>query len=650
MLSFFRRVSKSKVGTWIMAAVLIAILAGFAVADISNFGSGKVGLGFGGMSNSTLAQAGDQEVTDREVSEQMQRRLQEARQTNPNADYATIAGDLNGLIESMLDQISLIAFADKVDFRPSKRLVDAEIAQIPQAKGLNGQVTDQSYQQFLAQMRLTDQQVRQIIAAGMLNRLVVTPIAANARVSVGMATPYASMLLESRVGEALAIPADAFKAGLKPTDAQLQQFYSANRNRYMIPEQRVIRFAAVTPAQVANVSASPDEIAKYYNANQATYGANETRTLSQVTVPDQATANGIAARARGGAALAEAAAPAGNNAAVTSLKDQTRKAYGSVAGDKVAAAVFSAASGTVVGPVQSDFGWVVVKVESVKAVGGKSLAQATPEIAAKLNADKRKAAIDDLVDKLQTAIDDGHNFSEAAAEAKIPVTATPLIAANGKSRTDAGYTAPAEYAAAIKTGFEIAPNDPPELVQLSGDAGYVLVSPAQVVSAAPAPLASIHDQVVTDWINSEALQRSKAAADAIVAKTARGASLADAAKSAGVPLPPVVPMAARRIQIANQQGPVPPPLRTLFTVGQGKSRAAQVPGGKGFYIVKVDKIVPGNAMLQPTLISQMQGQLQQAAAEDYAREFIAAVRADVKAKRNESAIAAEKARLQSSGS
>ena len=195
MLSFFRRVSKSKIGTWVMAAILIAILAGFAVADISNFGSGNVG--FGGMSSSTLAEAGDQDVTEREMSEQMQRRLQQVRAENPNADYATIAGDFDALLNSILDERSLIAFGDKYGFRLSKPLIDAEIAQLPQAKGLNGQVSDQSYQAFLAQQRLTDAQVRQIIAGGMLQRLLIAPVAANARVSVGMATPYASMLLEA---------------------------------------------------------------------------------------------------------------------------------------------------------------------------------------------------------------------------------------------------------------------------------------------------------------------------------------------------------------------------------------------------------------------------------------------------------------------
>jgi peptidyl-prolyl cis-trans isomerase D len=368
-----------------------------------------------------------------------------------------------------------------------------------------------------------------------------------------------------------------------------------------------------------------------------------------VVVPDQATANAIAARAKAGGTLAAAAAPAGSNAAVTSLTDETRQAYSSVAGDKVAAAVFSAASGALVGPLQSDFGWVVVKVDSVKSQGGKTLAQATPEIAAKLNADKRKGAIEDLVNTVQDAVDEGSNFSEAAAKAKLPVTSTPLIVANGTSLADPNFKLAPNMSAAVKTGFDIAANDPPEVVSLGGDKGYVMVSPQQVVAAAPAPLANIREQVASDWINDQAQKRARAAADAIAAKAAQGVSLADAVKQTGVALPPVLPLAARRIQIAQAQGQVPPPLKLLFTLEQGKARVAPVPQAKAFFVVKVNKIVPGNATLQPALIARMQGELQQAVADDYAREFLAAVRTNMKAKRNESAIATLKARLVSGG-
>jgi len=643
MLTFFRRASNSTAGRWVMAALGFGILAGFAYGDLANVGSGNMGFG---TSASTLVKIGDQEITEREMSEAMQRRLGEVRRQNAEADYATIAGDFDAILDALIDQRTLLAFANKYDFHLSKRLVDAEIAQIPGAKGLNGQFSQQAYQGWLAQQRITDSQVREIIASGLLQRLLLVPVATNARVSVGMATPYASMLLESREGEAAAVPMEVFRAGLKPTDAQLQQFYTANRARYMIPEQRVLRFARIGPEQVANVSASDQEVMAYYNANKAAYAASEQRTVSQAVVQDQASANAIAAKVKGGATMAAAA---GANAAVTTVKDQSREDYAGTVGDKVAAAVFSAPSGAVVGPVQGEFGWVVAKVDSVKTIGGKSLDQAKAEIAAKLNVDKRKSTIEDIVDKVQNAVDEGGNFAEAAGQAKLSVTSTPLITAAGTSRVDASYKTPAELAAAVKTGFEIAPNDPPEIVAVAGDQGYVVVSPGEVVPAAPAPLASIKDKVTSDWVDNQAMQRARSVAAAIVAKTSKGVSLSDALKQSGAPLPPVRPIAARRMQLATAQGPIPVAMRLLFTLGQNKSQMIQDPQGRGFFIVKVNKIVPGNAMLQPALISRMQSELSDPVAQDYARQFLAAMRSEMSIKRNDAEIQALKARLISGG-
>jgi peptidyl-prolyl cis-trans isomerase D len=646
MLSFFRRASKSKTGTWVVAAVGIAILAGFAYGDISNFGSGNVGFGMG---SSTLATVGSEQVTEQEVSEAMQRRLQQTRQERPDADYSTIIGDFDQIVNELLDQKTLLAFAEKYHFPLSKRLIDAEIAQIPQTKGLNGQFSQQAYHAFLGQQRLTDAQVRQVLAGGLLERFMLTPVAANARFSVGMARPYAAMMLESREGEAAVIPIEPFRAGLKPTDADLQTYYTANRNRYMVPEQRVLRIARLGPDQVANVAASDQEVAAYYNAHKADYASKETRNISQAVVPDQATANAIASRAKGGATIAAAAAPAGSNAAVTSLKEESREAYATVAGDKAAAAAFAAPAGTVIGPIQTDFGWAVAKMELIQTKGGKTLEQAQAEIAAKITGDKRKAAIEDLVDKLQNAVDDGSSFTEAAGQAKLPITTTPLITASGASRADPKFKAPPELAPALKTGFDLAPSDPPEIVSLGTDKGYAMVSPGQVVPAAPAPLADVRERVADDWINGKALERARAASAQIETKVEHGTPLSQAMKESGTPLPPVQPLKAVRLQIAMAQGPVPEPLKVLFTLGQGKSRVFPAPQGRGFYIVKVGKIQPGDALLQPSLIGRMQTELQQAAAEDYAREFLAAMRQALGAKRNESAIQATKARLASSG-
>ena len=70
MLASFRRLTKSTVGTILMAGFLLLILASFALGDIANLGSGNFGLG-----SSTLAQVGGQQVTDRDMSRAMERRL-----------------------------------------------------------------------------------------------------------------------------------------------------------------------------------------------------------------------------------------------------------------------------------------------------------------------------------------------------------------------------------------------------------------------------------------------------------------------------------------------------------------------------------------------------------------------------------------------
>src|SRR4029079_1642395 len=119
---------------------------------------------------------------------------------NPEAGYAALAGDFEPILESLIGQRALQAFARQTGFVLSKRLVDAQLANIPGVKGLNGQFSDSAYQSFLARQHMTDADIRDVISGSMLQRLLITPAVTNARVPVGVATPYASMLLEERQG------------------------------------------------------------------------------------------------------------------------------------------------------------------------------------------------------------------------------------------------------------------------------------------------------------------------------------------------------------------------------------------------------------------------------------------------------------------
>jgi len=644
MLPVFRRLSKSWVGTAVMVLVLLMILVGFAMQDIGSVFSGNMGL-----SKGTLVKVGDEQLTERDLSSAMRRALDQARQENPEATYATIANQFDAILESLIDERALLAFASDHGFVLSKRLIDAEIANLPQTRGLDGKFSQQAYNAFLQQQQLTDADVRRLLQVALTQRLVLAPAAVDARVPVGVARPYASMLLEQREGQMVLVPTDMFRAGLNPSDGDLQSFYAQNRQRYMVAEQRVLRIARIEPQTVAGVVPSEAEIAAYYKANQASYAGSETRVLSQAVVQDKKQADAIAARARAGAPFAAAAAPAGLSAEDVSVGPQTRTEFAGLAGEEVANAAFAATRGAIVGPVRSDLGWHVIKIDDIRGATGKSLAQVRDEIAALLTTNKRKEALTDLVTKVEDQIDAGASFADAVGAAKLPIITTPPVNSGGAARTDPAYKFPAGLEPVLKAGFAMAVDDDPEVVTLPNEAGYAVVAVDSVVEAAPAPLAEIKDRVREDWIQRKASDRARAIASQIAAKVARGVPVDKAAADAGVSLPPVQPITARRIQISQANQDAVAPLRMLFALAQGKSRMVADPQDRGYFIVKTNKITPGNALTAPALIAQTQAEFQRAVSDELAQQMLVAMKADQGIKRNDEAIAAAKQRITGAG-
>ena len=119
--------------------------------------------------------------------------------------------------------------------------------------------------------------------------------------------------------------------------------------------------------------------------------------------------------------------------------------------------------------------------------------------------------------------------------------------------------------------------------------------------------------------------------------------LGKAVAAAGVSLPPVQPLNARRIQMSQADANVVAPLKMLFTLTQGKSRLVADPQGRAFFVVKNIKITPGNALSNPALIAQTQAAFQQTASDELGAQLLAAMKAEQGVKRNEEAIAASQA-------
>lgn len=641
----FRRLSKSKLGTGILILFLLLILASFALADISNLSQG------GALPQTTLARVGKVELTANELDTAMQRRLAILRQQNPQATYADLAPEFDAIVDALIQERTLWAYAQKHGFVVSKKLVDAEIVKLPGVRGLDGRFSEAAYQSFLQQERITDAQLRREIETSLLQRLVIAPVAANVRIAQGLARPYADVLLEQRSGSLGLIPFAAFANGPAPTAAEISTFYRQNLARYTVPERRSFRLARITPEQLGPVAATDAEIAKYYQDNQATYGGVERRVLSRATLPDQAAVAAIAQRAKAGGTFAAAAAPAGFSASDVSVGPQTRAQLVATAGEAVAAQVFSAPSGAVIGPVQSSTGFDVIKVESIQAGAGRSLADARGEIAAQLTDEKRKNALADLVEKVENSLADGRTFEEVATENRLPVLATPALTRAGAAFDQPDFKLPADLAAVPGASFDIGADDDPIVEPLPNEAGFVLVDVAEVIPAAAAPLSRVQAQVATDFAAKRAQDQANAAATRILAAVQGGKPLATAVAEAGIAgIRPPEAVELRRgalAQFASQGQEVPPPLRILFSLAPGKAQRAA--GPSGIYLVQLARVVPGNAATNPQLIAGEVTSLQRSAGAELALQWLSAAQRELKVTRNDDAIQAARNRILGGG-
>jgi peptidyl-prolyl cis-trans isomerase D len=632
MLNIFRRGLVSKIMLGVLALGVFAIL----ITGFGTDGMGGLGGMAGGATGDTLVSVEGEKVTSLEITDQVNRQLARAREQQPELDMGTFlrTGAYEEILRQLVAQKAMLAFAQDLGITASKRMVDGEIASIPAFKNLAGQFDQSAFQTALQREGISEAQLRQDLAATLIQRQILLPAAASARVPQEMALQYASLLLEQRSGTVGLVPAAAMGAGREPTDAEVAAFYRENQSRYTIPERRVLRYAMIGPEQVTGSARATDaEIAAAYQANQEKYGAKESRTLSQVIFPAEAAARAFAAQVAGGTSFAAAA-----GANLIAVEKQTKAQFTNLTSPAVANAAYSAPQGAVTPPIQSPFGWHVVRVEAIERSPATPLAAARPELEAEITRRKHTEALGTLVTRIEDALSEGSSFEEVARANGLSVQETPPITATGAQPGVAGWRPSPEVGSLLKPAFERAPDEDPAVETLVPDQRFAILAIGRVVPAAPPQLAQIAPIVKADLVRKRAAERARAVATALVAKINAGVPAARAFTEADVRLPAPERVQARRVDIAQPNRPVPPPLAMLFSLPKGKARLLPAPGGQGWFVVHLENRVPGDARSAPALVQATMSQFQRFIGEEYAQQFGRAVEKLQDIKRNEDAI------------
>lgn len=642
MLSFFRNFTKSRYGLIAVFIFLGLIAVAFMLSDVTgsrNFGNGA--------SSSTLATVGSEKISDADVKDRIDRFLRNAQRGGQTVtmEQFLAQGGLEIAIDEMINSAAMVEFAKKNGMQVSKKLIDTDIASNSAFAGIDGKFDQKAFEKLLADNRIAPATYRDSLTQERYGNWLINRATIGSEIPDGVVAPYASLLLERRMGQVAFIQSLQMDPGADPDDKALNAYYISHRARYLVPQLRTVRYASVLPDAIrAQQTATEAEITDAFAKAGKRYAATEKRSVRQLVVLDKATADKVAAEVKGGKSLVDAAKAAGLDA--TNFDGVEKPELARQTSAAIADAAFAGAQGGAIGPLKSQLGYHILVVEKIEKIAAKSLAQAHDELATEITQRKTAQALADIRQKIEDGVGDGKNFGELLADAKLTAQATPALTAQATDPNNEAYKPDPAMVAIMRGGFAMEnAGDEPQIVQISQEGGFAIVTLDKVTAAAPRPLAAVAEKVKKDYLLDKAQAKAKAAANQVVAALDKGTPLAKALADAGAGRTLVKPFDFKRQEIGNKEQFI----KMAFSMQPKKGRTLEAPDRNGYYVVLVDAVEPHDASGDPMAMANMRSALQQQTGAEYARQFIRAIRGELKITRNEAAIARLRADLTRQG-
>jgi len=226
------------------------------------------------------------------------------------------------------------------------------------------------------------------------------------------------------------VPAARFVDEVTVDEAALAQFYEERKAEYRTPERANLQYVELDLANVRNeVDVSEEKLLAYYEDNIERYRSLERRRVSHILItPDgddaagQARAQEAYDRAVGGEDFAmlarELSQDPGSAAAGGDLGWADRATYV----EPFADAAWAAQPGEIVGPVETQFGWHVIKVEEVESGEQRSFDEVRPELEAEYRQVEAERLYADEQEQLDTmAFEAGGDLAQVAQDLALQV-------------------------------------------------------------------------------------------------------------------------------------------------------------------------------------------------------------------------------------
>ncbi|MEM8788903.1 MAG: SurA N-terminal domain-containing protein [Pseudomonadota bacterium] len=595
MLNAFRSGGRSRV-----TAVVLWGLLGLLIVGLTGLGLGGA---VSGLAGQYVARVGDTRVETDSFVRALDAQLNQFAQLTGQRMTMRQAQAF-GIEQQVLGQlITGAALDDKaadLGLSVGDRAVRDELLSAQQFQGLDGTFDADSYQFFLDRSGLTVSEYEDRLREDLSRALLEVAVAGGVRMPDAMAETVLAFNREARRYAVIRLTEAALQTPLDtPSDADLQAHYDANPDVYTKPETRVVSYAALTPETVAaETDIAEADLRAAYDDRIDTYARPERRIVDLIAFASaedaQAAKDAIDA---GTQTYDDLAAERGLSGADLTLGALVEEDLSGAERD----AVFGADEPGVIGPVETDLGPALYRLNAIIAAETRSFEAVADALRAELAAEEAADLVLESFDPVQDLLAAGATLEEVADETALSFGEIEITEVPGEGL--AGDAVFRQEALAAEPGEE---RDAIELT----DGGIAAVRVERVEPPALRPFDEVAETVRADWTAAETARRLAARAEELQGQLSEGRTLAAVAQAAGLDVESFGPIDRSARPEPGLPGAVVP---TVFELDAGASDVLEADAAAVLVqvteVIPFDAEAPENADALAALRNQLSGQL-----------------------------------------
>jgi len=400
----------------------------------------------------------------------------------------------------------------------------------------DGRFDREAYDAALVAGRVSSADFERSQRSGLRRQQLQLAIAATAIVTPAEYRRYINLIAEQRLVTTASFLPEMLTEAIEISDDAISAYYDDNPTLFQNPESADIEYIMIRRDEVAaDIEVTEEELAIYYEENQYRFLQDEQREARHIlfTFGDdadaaEAEAREVLARINAGESFAELAREFSDDAGTANQGGSLGVSTRSQDTGGLGAAIFAIEEGQVDGPIRTDFGYHIVRLDRVLPQASLPLERVRTDLINEIRERDVDAAFRDLEDRLGNALFDSSDIRAAAAAIGAEVQEAAGITRSGGGPIGSNQIAiDTIFSDAVLSGQTSS-----EVVELDRNRAAVFAV-SRYVEASRQPLDEVGEQIRGILTADETEQRLRARAEALLADVEAGAEFRGAAETAG---------------------------------------------------------------------------------------------------------------------